>query len=123
MALFDTNTDPAARAANQLRAMASNQYRQLTQTVQNGWSGLWQNREATPEQILAALGKDAAAILALADLNAQTLKSAARIGASGPRAGEAGRGCLTRAINVAKVVSARNGARPTSASYMTHPRE
>jgi hypothetical protein len=80
MPLLVNNVSPAQQAANQIKAMIGQQYRQLAQAQIMASNALWKNRGATPEEIVAALGADAAAVFAFSDLMAQTLASAATIG-------------------------------------------
>jgi len=78
--LNPTNTTPAQQAAQQIRQAAQQSYQQLAQAGQRGWNLLWKNPLAKPADIIAALGTDAKAIFALANLNITTLSAAAGIG-------------------------------------------
>src|SRR5579871_4859836 len=59
--IFDSPA-PAAAAAAQLKRLANDQLGQLLNVLTLGFAALWRNRRATPDEILAALGTDAAEV-------------------------------------------------------------
>lgn len=78
--MFLVTPTPAQIAAGQIRQIARQQFVQLAAAGLRGFKLIWQNPNATPQQVLAELGTDAAAIFALAKLNIETLTAAAQIG-------------------------------------------
>jgi hypothetical protein len=73
-------TTPAQTAANQVRAIARQQYQQLAMSGLQGYNLIWRNPKATAAEVVAALETDAEPIFGLAVLNIDTLTSAAAIG-------------------------------------------
>jgi hypothetical protein len=81
MALFtNPTTTPAQQAAQQIRQQAKSTFMLMNQAGVKGWNLLWKNTQATPADILAALGTDTQAIFTLANLNIATLNTAGSIG-------------------------------------------
>lgn len=56
---------PAERAAKQIKQQAKMTYQQLLQVFNNGARQFWQNPQATPTEIAAALGTDAVEVFQL----------------------------------------------------------
>jgi hypothetical protein len=52
----------------------------LGQSGNSGYNLIWKNPKATPQEVIAALGTNAAAIFGLANLNISTVSSAATLG-------------------------------------------
>jgi hypothetical protein len=86
MSVLNPTSDPATSAANQVRAAARMHFQQLARSGIQSYNAIWKNPKATPQQVIAALGTDAAAIFKLADLNNSTIQSAAKIGGGTPPA-------------------------------------
>jgi hypothetical protein len=84
MSILNPTTDPATAAANQVRAIIRQQFVQLGRSGLTGYSIIWKNPNATPADILAALGPDASTIFALAALNISTIEQAATIAGTTP---------------------------------------
>lgn len=79
MAIF-TSKSFARQAADEIRALASQQFDELANTGLRGWNLLWNNQSAKPEDVIAELGTDLAGVFALATLNIGTVIAAAQIG-------------------------------------------
>jgi hypothetical protein len=85
MPLFnDNNLTPAQLAAQQILQIANAQFQQLAQSGQRGFNLIWNNQQATPQEVIAALGNKAGAAFALAQLNIATINSASEIGGTTP---------------------------------------
>ncbi len=65
--------DPAKQAAQRMRMQAKQTYRQLIDTFNRGARQFWANSNATPAEIAAELGEDAAAVFQLHGLLGQLL--------------------------------------------------
>jgi hypothetical protein len=74
------NPSPAQVAAQQVQSLSLAGFRNLQQFGQQGFNLIWNNPSATPQEVFAALGTNAAAVLQLATLNNSTIASAATIG-------------------------------------------
>ena len=82
--LSQANLTPAQQAANNLRQIVVQLFGYLGQGGLAGYNLIWNNRNATPQQVIAALGTDAAAVFQFAELNVNTVGSAATIGGVTP---------------------------------------
>jgi hypothetical protein len=82
--LNQTALTPAQVAANQVRALAQQQFMQLSQSGQRGYNLIWRNQQASPAEVLAALGTDAELVFQLALLNINTINEAATIAGTTP---------------------------------------
>jgi hypothetical protein len=78
------NPTPAQLAAQQVQNLSLAGFKSLQQFGLQGFNLIWNNRNATPQQVIAALGAEAAAVFALSALNNQTIASAAQIGGVSP---------------------------------------
>jgi hypothetical protein len=74
------NPTPAQVAAQQVQNLSLSGFRNLQQFGQQGFNLIWNNKNATPQEVIAALGTNAAAVFGLATLNNSTIASAATIG-------------------------------------------
>ena len=72
-------TTPAQKAANNITRIIQNSYAGFTNSIKTGLTILWNNPEATPQDIATALGTSGVEILQLAELAATTIQSAATI--------------------------------------------
>ena len=77
-------TTPAQQEADQIRLIIKNAYQQDIQNGTNAYNLLWNNRNATPTAVLAALGTDAEAVFEFANENVSTINAAASIGGITP---------------------------------------
>jgi hypothetical protein len=78
------NPSAAQTAAQQVQNLSLNGFRNLQQFGQQGFNLIWNNNNATPQDVIAALGTNAASVFALAALNNSTIASAASIGGVTP---------------------------------------
>lgn len=70
---------PDQISANQVLGILQQQYQQLVQNGTRGYNLIWKNPQATPQQVITALGTSSAQVFQLAELNIQILASAAAI--------------------------------------------
>ena len=84
MSLLNPSINPAQVAANQVLYIIQSQFQQLARSGQQGFNVIWNNPNASPTDIIAALGTSAAAVFQLAGLNIQTVQAAATIGGTTP---------------------------------------
>ena len=78
------NPSAAQIAAQQVQNLSLSGFRSLQQFGQQGFNLIWNNANATPQEVMAALGTNAASVFALAALNNATIASAAGIGGVTP---------------------------------------
>ena len=84
MSILNPSTDPGTVAANQVQAIIRQQFQQLKNSGLQGYNLIWNNPRATPYQVIAALGTNAAAVFQLANLNIETVTAAANLGGVTP---------------------------------------
>ena len=85
MSIFNNaNLTPAQLAAQQIIQIAKQQYQQLSRSGLQGYNLIWNNRNADPEDVVAALGTNALAVFQLAQLNMETVVTAAELGGVTP---------------------------------------
>jgi hypothetical protein len=85
MPIFTNPTrTPAQVAAQQILHIAKQQYLLLSRNGIQAYNLIWKNRIATPQEVVAALGTNAATVFGLADLYASTVQNAAKLDGSTP---------------------------------------
>jgi hypothetical protein len=80
MSVLNQTVNQASQAADQVRAITKQMYTTLGRGGLQGYNLIWNNPNATPMEVVAALGTDAAAIFQFAVLNINTIQAAATIG-------------------------------------------
>ena len=84
MPVLNQSVTPAQKAASQILSIAMQQFQQLARSGNFGYNLIWNNPNASPMEVLAALGTNAKAVFELANLNIQTIEAAAVIGGVTP---------------------------------------